>query len=202
MGELLIRRREMIPSSTPASPPLNWNYTDGLPDDNGFTKIITGTASETLETSHLLVASPNSSSSIKFFAGDSSVNGRDLSYSSLEVKFRNYQANSCFYFVLYKNDNSYIATRVQYSSNYRGIYLCTASGISGMTKLATINVTDEYTIKLEISGGVGSVYLNGTLIGGNISLPTYSGWTGNYVSFLSSSSSVSSNSYLFSIKYS
>lgn len=75
------------------------------------------------------------------------------------------------------NGTGGITVRFQYSSSYKGIYLCDygspfASGdVGSMTKLSSsFALSTEYTIKLVLNGTSASIYVNDALLQGSIAI--------------------------------
>lgn len=144
---------------------VSWTYTDGLPTVKGFEVYGSG-GTETMTENGLSIS----------LSGNG--NNRGYSYANtastgeLEVTFRIGSSQTRAYIGFGDGDSNIILIRVQYSTNYKGIYLNNASGVADMTNLMTPSQNTDYTIKLVMDNGYADVYINGTLMQSNVDLST------------------------------
>lgn len=139
---------------------VEWDYTQGLPSENGWTKSVTGTASETLNDDSVSLYANKSSASISLSKSSNAI-------GVFEVKFKLTQNNCNFQMTLATdtNTNTWLRIRAQYSSNYKGIYLANGSdgSIGNMTKLLNLTSTNYnkwHTVRLVLNGSTGDVYID------------------------------------------
>ena len=137
-----------------------WDYTKGLLEDNGWNvaKVSTGNASYSISGTYLKVSGNNSS-----YYNFSYPTQYDKCVLEAEVYME--ASQNVIRINAPGTAEHQLGVRLQYSSNYKGIYLGTST--SG-TKLATINYAQIYKVKLVINEGVGQAYLDDVLIGDNI----------------------------------
>ena len=168
-----------------------WNYTDGLPSNNGFTKTTSGTATETIETNDLrLDVSGGNGSEIRY--------AYDYTPTSAVLEARFKPTGNNFFYILTLKDA--FAIRCQYSNNYKGFYLCdSTAGIASTTKIADMTADTEYTVRIVLDSGYADVYINGSIAASHIDISTcviYKTFTGIRLVSAGSSPIVS---YLYSI---
>ena len=171
MGDLLIRRRELILDGNAPLPEWDyeWDYTKGLPTATGWTKETLGTTTEAIESTYLKVTVKGASGNyIRYKNNDYLVNK-----GVIEVQFKGVTSNNIGFRVSISNGTSGLAIRHQYSSSYKGIYLLDNATFSNCTKLVTSSsATTTYTVRLEIDNGVGQVYINDSLKASDVDLST------------------------------
>ena len=173
--------------------PVEWDYTDGLPENNGFTKSTSSTGASTATLRSDCVEIVSSGSGATYYQ----LLNRD--FTVVEIEFLQLYNNGVSYFSVRSGAN-HLQVRAQYSSNYKGIYLRNASAIASMTKLTSMALNTTYKVRLEINGGRGNVYVNGTQVANNVDLSTIYGSSGNVIQIGASGSS-STTIKLYSIKY-
>ena len=165
MGELLMRRREMImPGVTPSEWDSDWEYTNGAPTVEGWVQ--SGDGSVTMRATGYYVRGP-------LFDKEVSV-----SHGILEAKFqvvneRTNLAGQRARLRIGNSDNAINLLFNGYSSRYR-IYLnnysadLNASTVEKGTLLGIFELGGEYTVKITIDGSVGAVEVNGVMLKDNI----------------------------------
>lgn len=143
---------------------IEWDYTLGLPEDYGFTKVTNGTVSQTMTENGLNIYAVKAGS-YTFYQ----VPLENDCY--LEATIKPKEMNNSFFIFLSASSTNYIAIRCQYSQNYGGIYLFNGSdgSIGTMSRLSTISLNNNYKIKLVRSGNIGAVYVNDVIVAQNIS---------------------------------
>lgn len=168
MGNLLTRRRELILASGGSSNGFDWDYTMGLPTDYGWTRADSSgsNATETIRTDDVRIYVKNSNYGFKLYAGFENAIGELEATYALAGDY----CNS----MMFLSDGATYAfgVRVQHSSNYKGIYLYTASSIGSMTKVMTITKNVNYKIKLVTDGTWGYVYVDDVLKKNKVDLST------------------------------
>lgn len=142
-----------------------WSYTDGLPADNGLKKEIRGTCTETMTTSGVRITASNSSSQVIY----TRTNGRQKAFLEYVV---NVSTNNSNHYAKIATDSYANGIRVQYSSNYKGIYFRNGSTLAESTLVQSIDLNTDYKIKLVINGDKGDIYVNDVLKLSNIDLST------------------------------
>ena len=192
--DMMTRRRAMMGAVSGPLPEWDyvWEYTDGLPDDNGWNKTATGDGGASLITAGLKITG-TSSARLYYLNADRF----NVDTGVLEVVAKIVGTQSGQLIVSLGNGNGdAVQIRGQYSTGNKGIWACTAGSISGMTKLVSISSNTLYTIRLEKEPTTSRIYINGTLrytgtaankYGGD-ALNTSFGWwyangTGNYPVF-------------------
>ena len=168
MDDILIRRREM--AETEGSPlpewDVEWDYTMGLPTEDGlFSVASSGTASADIEADDLKITVSGANSYLRYLY--------DNIYTDCVLEVHILQGGSTnlyWIFGLTADGTNGIAIRCQYSQQYKGIYLATGtdSTIANMTKIGEFTLATEYTIRLVINNGIGSVYVNDVLLASNV----------------------------------
>lgn len=160
------RRRAMMAGIALPEWDVEWAGTDGvLPTEIGFDKFSNGTVTETLLQQSVRIASKGSSSWLRYNYDSNDVVG------VIEAEVAIWSKNG--YFVLrFGNGTEELSVRIQYSDNYKGIYLRDATTLASMTKLATISMSTKYVIKMVLRANDAGVYLDGTPIATGIDLST------------------------------
>jgi len=168
MGSLLMRRRGVMGSPGGALPEwdVDWSYTDGLPEENGFTKFGAGTQSAALRDADVRLYAKGPSSNVGY------IYGQGNPVSVFETEFMITSNNGIVRFLLFNGSGSAIAVRAQYSNNYKGVYLMTDTTIGNMAKLQTIAVSTRYRIRLVLDGTYGYVYIGDVLAADKVDLST------------------------------
>ena len=167
MGDLLTRRRELILASGGSSEwDVEWDYTMGLPEDSGWTKDATGTSIATLTDSCVQIRAQNSNQHL----GYSWPNQNSIGVFEAEYSFTNAYCNSTLFI---GNDIDVVnGIRGQYSANYKGIYLYTATAIASMRKLQSASQNTYYKITVVLNGANSKVLVDDVLKADNIDLST------------------------------
>ena len=162
----LLRRREMIQASGGESAGSAWDYTMGLPEDNGWTKAVSSTAfKDILSETYVSLTGNKASGYIRFIWPDHA----SVCSFEAEISLAN---NTCFQMYLSDGVDKVIRVRVQYSQNYKGIWLINASSMDDSTKLQAISSGTFYKIKLVLDGDVGHVYVDDVLKADSVDLST------------------------------
>lgn len=159
MGELLIRRREMIlPSAAPSEWDYEWYYTDGIPSaDDGWTKI--GADTPTITASGMKV-------NRSYFDKDV-----EITHGVIEAKFTassfrtTSNANRALLRIGDADNSIYVVFR-RYSGN--NIRLWTASNINNGQIIGSFTFGSTYIVRITINGAVGTVEVNDEVIADEI----------------------------------
>lgn len=156
MGELLIRRRELLlPSSAPSEWDYEWHFTDGLPSNDGWTK--SGADTPTMTAAGLETARTYYTRELPITKG------------VIEAKFaiKNTRTSMNRNRALLRIGNSSKAVYVvftRYNSNLIVLYDDSNLQSSNPTQIGTFTWGGEYTVRLSINGAVGSVEINGVTV--------------------------------------
>lgn len=173
-----------------------WAGTDGvLPTGAGFTKATNGTVAEKLLTQSVQIKPKGSTSWLRYDYDSNDVVG------VMEAEIAIFIKNG--YFILrFGNGTEELSVRIQYSDNYKGIYLRDATTISSMTKLATIALSTRYVIKMVLRANDADVYLDGTPIATGIDLSTlaYATYDKGIAYWANGSSETAGNVYTLKLK--
>lgn len=173
MSTLLSRRREMMKQAGGPLPEWDvvWEYTDGLPGDNGWTKTTAGTIYETIQDNGLEVSSKGSNNNVTYEYPAS------MSRGVFEVKFHT-NSSSQFHFVvgIKASETSGVGIRAQYSTNNKGIYLPDGSTLAESTKLANFALNTDYTVRFELDNGYADIYVNNDLVASAVDISTVLLW--------------------------
>ena len=152
-------RREMMHCGLPEWD-YEWDYTKGLLDSDGWEveRISTGSSSVAINSNGYLRFQGTSSTYYNYYMTDE--------YTKAVAEFEVYMeaSNNVIRLNVGGNDTYNLGVRMQYSTNYKGIYL----GTSATTKLATISYQKRYKVRLVLNESVGQVYLDDVLIADNI----------------------------------
>lgn len=135
-----------------------WDYTKGLPGNNGWTKSTSGTVTEELRDTDVRIGVAKSSSYFRYIWSTGN------SKAVFEAAFTMTSNNNYNFMSVGNGIDERMRVRIQYSANYKGIYIANADAIGGMTKLATLALNTEYVFRLVLDSGYGSVYLNGNTL--------------------------------------
>ena len=145
-----------------------WDYTDGLPNDNGMVLTNTGSNTINLASNGLSIATQDSSSSLVAYEYQSISNVKTEVISELvfEITAFSTQSGSGV------RDNAALggtgATAkkcAQLNLSQNGVqYLGTASGWSTLSA-TPLSLNTEYTVRIDQTDGNADIYLNGTLVG-------------------------------------
>ena len=199
MVTLMQRRREMMKMAASPTPPtpewdVSWDGSDGIvPSEAGFTKEIIGTGSETLLTQSVNVKATGTSSYVKYIYDTTNQIG------VFEVDCRIATNNSIIY-IGYSDGTNSIAVRMQYSSNYKGIYLRDATSIGDSTKLKTIALSTRYKIKLILYGSTADVYCDDVALATGVDTSTIHGLPDGTVAEFTRSSSGEGSGNFYTMK--
>lgn len=193
MGNLLTRRRELILASGGSSEwDVEWDYTMGLPENNGWTKDATGTSSATLTDSCVQIRAQNSNQHLDY----SWSNQNSIGVFEAEYSFTNAYGNSTMF--IGNGVDTVNGTRNQYSANYKGIYLYTATTIANMRKLQSAASNTYYKITIVLNGANSQVLVNDVIKADNIDLSTIT--MSSYPTRLRFSSSHSTTAATYNLK--
>lgn len=164
--DMMTRRRAMMAGIALPEWDVEWDGTDGvLPTAEGFTKTINGTVTEQQLSQSVQIKPKGSTSWLRYNYDSNDVVG------VIEAEVAIFTKNG--YFILrFGNGTEELSIRIQYSDNYKGIYLRDATTLSSMTKLATIALSTRYVIKMVLRANDADVYLDGTPIATGIDLST------------------------------
>ena len=159
----------MILPSSSSEWDIDWDYAMGvLPTDRGWTRTDTSesNATQTLRDTDVRVYVKNSSYGLTYNAE------RTNSIAVLETEFQ--FTNDFGNLMMFVSDGeSYdFGIRAQYSQNYNGIYLYTATTISSMTKVQSMSKNTYYKLRLVTDGYYGYLYVNDVLKAGQVDLDT------------------------------
>lgn len=163
MTELMRRRRALMVASsapTPSEWDSVWEYTDGLPTVEGWTRDTTG-GTCSLTTSGLTLINNTFSRDIAITDG------------VIEAKFvvRNERTTSNVKRGLLRigdSTNSIYVVFVTYPQGSHKIRLRNASSWTDGTQIGTFVLGGEYVVRIDISGSTGAVYINNELVKDNI----------------------------------
>lgn len=162
MGDILRRRAMMAKAADPASDwDFVWDYTKGLPGANGLIKDVQGTlVTERLDTDglYLAIRAPVTKNKVHYRYSN------NYTKSVMEVKFRTSASTATRgYIALSANGVDGVSVMWSYSTQYKGIYLCDSSSEGSMTKLESVALSTEYTVRLVLNDGYADVYINDVL---------------------------------------
>lgn len=166
MDDLDVRRAMMSGGIVLPEWDYEWDYTKGLLSENGngwnVERVSTGNSSVSI----------NSNGYLRFYGTSSTFYNYQYPdmYTKCVCEYEVYmEANQNVIRLNACGNGTYsLGVRMQYSTNYKGIYL----GTTATTKLATISYNRKYKVKLVVNGPVGQVYLDDVLIADNIDLTT------------------------------
>lgn len=159
MGELLIRRREMIlPSAAPSEWDYEWYYTDGIPSaDDGWTKI--GADTPTITASGMKV-------NRSYFDKDVEITHGVIEAKFTASSFRTTSNTTRALLRIGDADNSIYVVFRRYSGN--NIRLWTASSINNGQIIGSFTFGSPYIVRITINGAVGTVEVNDEVIADEI----------------------------------
>lgn len=134
-----------------------WTWEDGLPGDNGFTKTASGTSSETIrdDIECISIYVKGTSAGI----GYAYANTYDVGVIEAKIRLNSGQLGAR---LSYGDGSNAVSIRIQYSSNYKGIYLEDTASLG--TKLMTTELGVDYTVRIERNGTTGKVFVNGVCL--------------------------------------
>ena len=135
-----------------------WDYTDGLLSANGWTKWVSGTASESLVSDGVKLTS-NSSGEIRMYKSDWTTHKKAL--MEVTLYFSSLNSGTINNRVSLGNSDGYTVTFFPCNAYWRPQNHTTASSCLS-TVSATANTT--YTLRLLLIDGVGFVWVNNALI--------------------------------------
>ena len=177
MVSLMQRRREMM-QTTGASPLPEWDYewdwSDGIMSNNGWTKTYNGTVYEEVQTSDQRVRTGARRTDNWIKLTRTSLN---TSTGVLQVHHVITGSNNWFVELTLGNGTGGIRVRFQFTSSYQGIYLVDSSNIANMTKLTSLAGGTEHTTKLLLNGSYADVYDNNVMLVSNVSISSIVGAT-------------------------
>ena len=193
--DMMTRRRAMMGAAAGELPEWDfvWEYTDGLPEDNGFIVTKTGTSTVTLESGSVRLTAKGGT--------DSHVTidyPHDFPKGVLEADITTGNTTNWYSYFSLSNGVSNIAVRPQYTSSYKKIYLPNADARADMLELMGCNSGTSYKIRVVLNGGYGDVYINDVLRASSVDISTikkqntltglvfYAGSTGTYYMYLRS----------------
>lgn len=163
MGDLLIRRRMLVPSATSEWDDI-WEYTDGAPTVDGWVKSGSGSGS--------LVSTGYRARGIDFSKDVTATSGVIEAYFQIINERTDMNANRAR-LRIGNASNSIMVIFSSYSKNH-GIYLhnysssYTDSSIRNGTKLGTFTLGDWYKVRITLDGSTGSVEINDEVAASNI----------------------------------
>lgn len=159
MGELLIRRREMIlPSAAPSEWDYEWYYTDGIPSaDDGWTK--SGADTPTITASGMQV-------NRSYFDKDVEITNGVIEAKFTVSSFRTTSNATRVLLRIGDADNSIYVVFRRYSGN--NIRLWTASNINNSQIIGSFSFGSTYIVRITINGALGTVEVNDEVIADNI----------------------------------
>lgn len=149
-----------------------WDYTMGLPTDNGFTLEATANADpvQTLEEDGVLFTVKGPSSQYATYSYNDTPSQSVMEFEIISGNVTNLQ----HYVYLSTNaNNDGIGLRLQYSSGYQGIYLRDAEAIADMTKLTNFALNTRYKIKIEVVNNLANIYISDVIVAQNQTLYGY-----------------------------
>ena len=139
---------------------INWDYTMGLPENNGMTKVVAAAGSTTITmTENGLNIRPSGEGAGVIYKIPFSDN------CFIEATFVVKEKNNNIRMLLQTDIKNVLYTRTQYSDNYKGVYLANGNGgtLADMTLLQSVTTGSTYKIKMVRNGNTGSVYINDVL---------------------------------------
>lgn len=178
MGYLLRRRALMMANSAvPSVTEINWDFSMGSPQNYGIVRTTNGTVdAESIDTNGVKMSTRQSSASIAYRLPYNAETGW------VEYSFKTPSPASWnIYCRLSDGETGLAATGANSSSaSYWNV---------GGTQLSTPALSRNaiYSVKIEMSGGIANVYINGTLVRGDINVSTsltateftFQSWSGN-----------------------
>lgn len=166
----VMRRREMVLPSAPLPEwDYEWDYTQGLPDANGWTKVVSGTATATLQSNGVKLANASVSSYITYrnpseFNLAKGVIEATFIFNRGAAAYQGY-ARLCF-------GNGVDGTQISINATDLSVRLYDDANPRYGTLLTTLVNNTEHTFKLVLDNGIGSVYMDGVLLASNIASST------------------------------
>lgn len=148
---------------------INWSYTDGLPENNGFTLLSTNASTKTLREDGLLLANTGSTGNISYGVTNEPVPCKRLIFESVfspqTLATLPSTPKGCGYYVLFVNNGKGINVAV--NSGGLGYYEGKDTATKGW-HFADVSIATEteYTIRLEVddTSDTATLYLDGSLI--------------------------------------
>lgn len=148
-----------------------WTYADGLPTDNGFTLDASGTYTVTeTENGLQITTSGNSNNYVRYDYSNNDATG------VFEATFMQTASEGRAFITFGNGVDDHIGARFQYSQNYKGIWINNSSSISSATKIvSSVSLNTEYTIRVEMDNGYGSIYVDGEKLADNVDISPMTG---------------------------
>lgn len=148
---------------------INWSYTDGLPENNGFTLLSTNASAKTLREDGLLLANTGSTGNISYGVTNEPVPCKRLIFESVfspqTLATLPSTPKGCGYYVLFVNNGKGINVAV--NSGGLGYYEGKDTATKGW-HFADVSIATEteYTVRLEVddTSDTATLYLDGSLI--------------------------------------
>lgn len=169
MGELLMRRREMVRGASPSITEIDWTYSMGSPQDYGITRTTSETVdAETIDSTGVKMSTRANGAWIQY----------TLPYTAdtgwVEYVFRTPSANTWQFYLTFSNGAN--ACNVYASQWGSGNYwsITDAESTADYTRISGYNVTvnTDFTVKIEMNNGLANVYINNSLALGNVDIST------------------------------
>ena len=160
-----------VASAGPTPPPSEWDsvweYSDGLPTVEGWTRDKTGgTCSVTTDGLNLINNTFSKTLEITSGVIEAKLIVKDARSSSAVTRGRLRIGNS---------SNAIYVVFKSYPAGTHKIRLNDNSNINNATVIGSFELGGEYVVRIEINGSTGSVYINGTLAADNINTSTMYG---------------------------
>lgn len=157
-----------------------WSWEDGTLSSNGWTKTSNGTTAENVqaEQERLRIGASGVGSYLKL----DYPNGNRAT-AVLQVHHSTTGSSGWYFVISLGNGTGGVAVRFQYTTSYKGIYLCNyespfiPADVGGMTKLTALASGSEHITKLVLNGNYADIYDNNVLLISNVSIASILGIT-------------------------
>lgn len=154
--DMMTRRRTMMGPLPEWD--FEWDYTKGLPENNGMTHTTSGTASSSMQSTYLKVTTGTSSSGNYYYPPSNN------SQNTIEFKCAVTYGSSPNGYVRVQVTDGAHGIQVIMRPSSKTIFVRDTSDFSTCTVIGSLASSTYYTIKMVLDGTKGYVYLDGTLV--------------------------------------
>lgn len=145
-----------------------WDYSMGLLSSNGWTKYVSGSATETLVSNGVQLKSPNSG-----YVTLRNPDRFNLSKGVIECVLRCNNFNTSYNVQNFRVCFSNGTNGIQVYAPKRVLRIMDAAAVASGTSLGVnLSTNTDYTIKIVLDNGYGQVWLNGSMLRDNIDAST------------------------------